>query len=213
MPYAYKYHLSVFIAQVAIASVAGAQVQYQFQDTPRPEADVMVARYVLQIRGTEMWLVGRVFNRGLKPARNVRINPNLTGKHGTRPAGYDDLFKSVRRSADELRRLRGPRRFVCRSGYFRAADGGVESMRPIRVVALAAALALIPTAAHPKIRSAHPVTRPARKEKPPTYAVCRQSEFLEMSVLRCAFMVSIFTGATLVGASARTLNRRKNLVA
>ncbi len=86
--------LLVIFFFAATASLAGAQVQYQFNDTPRPEADVMVARYVLQIRGSEMWLVGRVFNRGLKPARNVRINPNLTGKHGTRPPGMTIYLNS-----------------------------------------------------------------------------------------------------------------------
>ena len=46
---------------------------------------MIIVNHVLQATGTEMWLVGRVFNRGLKPAHNVRIKPNLIGKYGTRP--------------------------------------------------------------------------------------------------------------------------------
>ena len=62
-----------------------AQVSYRFNDTPRPEADVIIVSHVLQTNGAAMWLVGRVFNRGLRRAHNVRIRPNLTGKYGTRP--------------------------------------------------------------------------------------------------------------------------------
>jgi len=59
------------------------QITYQFNDTTRREADVIVG-HVLQATGTEMWPVGRVFNRGLKPAHNVRIKPNLISKYGVR---------------------------------------------------------------------------------------------------------------------------------
>lgn len=73
----------------AIASMASAQVRYQFDDTPRPEADVIIVDSALQVRGSaELWLVGRVFNRGLKPARNVRVLPNLTNRYGTRLPAY-----------------------------------------------------------------------------------------------------------------------------
>ncbi|HEU0209697.1 MAG TPA: hypothetical protein VFQ78_12055 [Candidatus Udaeobacter sp.] len=74
--------ISLFLA---FSLPAFGQVKYQFNDTPRPEADVIIVNHVLQATGTEMWLVGRVFNRGLKPAHNVRVTPNLTSKYGTRP--------------------------------------------------------------------------------------------------------------------------------
>jgi hypothetical protein len=73
---------------IGLASTASAQVNYQFNDSPRPEADVIVVNSTLQLRGTDLWLVGRVFNRGLKPARNVRVQPNLTNRYGTRLPAY-----------------------------------------------------------------------------------------------------------------------------
>jgi hypothetical protein len=37
------------------------------------------------VRGSaDVWMVGRVFNRGLKPARNVRVVPPLTNHYGSR---------------------------------------------------------------------------------------------------------------------------------
>lgn len=64
---------------------AAAQIQYQFQDQPRPEADVVVVNHTLRVRGSaEVWMVGGVFNRGLKPARNVRVVPMLTNLYGAR---------------------------------------------------------------------------------------------------------------------------------
>lgn len=65
-----------------LATVAAGQVQYQFNDSPRPEADVIVVSSQLSMSGSEMWLTGRLFNRGLKPAHNVRITPNLYSKYG-----------------------------------------------------------------------------------------------------------------------------------
>jgi hypothetical protein len=63
---------------------AAAQIQYQFQDQPRAEADVIVVNQTLQVRGSaDVWMVGRVFNRGLKPARNVRVVPLLTNLYGS----------------------------------------------------------------------------------------------------------------------------------
>jgi hypothetical protein len=68
-----------------VALPAPAQIQYQFQDQPRPEADVVMVNHTLQVRGSaDVWMVGRVFNRGLKPARNVRVVPLLTNLYGSR---------------------------------------------------------------------------------------------------------------------------------
>ena len=46
---------------------------------------MVVANHTLQVRGSaDVWMVGRVFNRGLKPARNVRVVPMLTNLYGSR---------------------------------------------------------------------------------------------------------------------------------
>ena len=73
-----------FLALSLLPSVSTAQVNYQFNDTPRPEADVIVANVALRGTSRDLWLVGRVFNRGLKPARNVRILPTITDLNGSR---------------------------------------------------------------------------------------------------------------------------------
>ena len=76
--------LIIFFA-LCVALPATAQIQYQFHDQPRPEADLVVVNHTLQVRGSaEVWMVGRLFNRGLKPARNVRIVPMLTNLYGSR---------------------------------------------------------------------------------------------------------------------------------
>ncbi|MBI1998261.1 MAG: hypothetical protein HYU46_10340 [Deltaproteobacteria bacterium] len=76
--------IKIIIAAALLATPLAAQVNYQFHDTPRPEADVMLVNYSLRSVGTEVWLVGRVFNRGLKPARNVRVVPTITDRNGAR---------------------------------------------------------------------------------------------------------------------------------
>ncbi len=77
-------YLTILFA-LFLSMPALAQIQYQFQDQPRPEADVVVVNHTLQVRGSaDLWMVGRVFNRGLKPARNVRVVPLLTNLYGSR---------------------------------------------------------------------------------------------------------------------------------
>ena len=77
-------YLTILFA-LFISMPAAAQIQYQFHDQPRPEADVLVVNHTLQVRGSaDVWIVGRVFNRGLKPARNVRVVPLLTNLYGSR---------------------------------------------------------------------------------------------------------------------------------
>jgi len=69
-----KLLVALCFSSVALASAAGAQFRYEFQDKPSPEANVMVVWHSLhQGPSAELYLRGRVFNRGLKPARNVRI--------------------------------------------------------------------------------------------------------------------------------------------
>ncbi len=69
-----QFIIALCFSYFALASVAGAQFRYEFEDKPSPQADVMVVHHSLrQGPSAELYLVGRVFNRGLKPARNVRI--------------------------------------------------------------------------------------------------------------------------------------------
>lgn len=73
---------------IALASAAGAQFRYEFQDKPSPEANVMVVSHSLrQGSGAELYLEGRVFNRGLKPARNVRIVYSIRNQSGAQLPG------------------------------------------------------------------------------------------------------------------------------
>lgn len=56
------------------ASVSAQDWQYQFQDRPSPEANVVVVFHqVREGSQRESRISGRVFNRGLKAARNVRV--------------------------------------------------------------------------------------------------------------------------------------------
>ena len=48
--------------------------QYQFQDRPSPDANVVVVFHnVRPGSGVDWYVSGRVFNRGLKAAKNVRV--------------------------------------------------------------------------------------------------------------------------------------------
>jgi hypothetical protein len=69
---------------VLLASLAWAQqFQYQFQDKPTEEANVVVVSHgIKQGSGSDSYLVGRLFNRGLKPARNVRIVYIVRNQYG-----------------------------------------------------------------------------------------------------------------------------------
>jgi hypothetical protein len=73
-----------FVFVLLVAATAAAQdFRYEFHDTPSPEADVVVARYTLrQGPGADLYLVGRVFNRGLKPAKNIRVVYTLSDPNG-----------------------------------------------------------------------------------------------------------------------------------
>ena len=77
-------HFAAALFILILAATAGAQeFRYEFHDTPSPEADVIVVRHTLRRGpGADLYLVGRVFNRGLKPAKNVRIIYTLSDKNG-----------------------------------------------------------------------------------------------------------------------------------
>jgi hypothetical protein len=77
-------HFAPALFLLIFAAAAGAQeFRYEFHDTPSPDADVVVVRHTLrQGPGADLYLVGRVFNRGLKPAKNVRIIYSLSDPNG-----------------------------------------------------------------------------------------------------------------------------------
>jgi hypothetical protein len=65
------------------AIVHAQQFQYQFQDKPTEEANVVVVSHgIRQGSGSDSYLVGKVFNRGLKPAKNVRIVYTVRNLYG-----------------------------------------------------------------------------------------------------------------------------------
>jgi hypothetical protein len=76
--------LAIIVGTVLVVSAARAQqFQYQFHDKPTDEANVIVVSHSLkQGSSSDSYLVGRVFNRGLKPARNVRIVYSVRNQHG-----------------------------------------------------------------------------------------------------------------------------------
>jgi hypothetical protein len=74
----------LIVAATAVP-LAAQQFQYEFRDSPRPVADVMVVSHSLRTGpGTDLYLVGRLFNRGLKPANNVRVIATVTNRYGAR---------------------------------------------------------------------------------------------------------------------------------
>jgi hypothetical protein len=77
-----QFTAAIFILFFA-ATAAAQEFHYEFHDIPSPEADVIVVHHTLrQGPGADLYLVGRIFNRGLKPATNVRIIYTLSDKNG-----------------------------------------------------------------------------------------------------------------------------------
>jgi hypothetical protein len=76
--------LAAFLGIFFVASAAGTQqFEYQFQDRPYEEANVVVVSHsIKQGSGSDSYLVGRVFNRGIKTARNVRIVYSVRNQYG-----------------------------------------------------------------------------------------------------------------------------------
>jgi hypothetical protein len=78
----------LYVVLILIVPSAGAQFRYEFQDRPSADANVMVVSHSLrQGSSAEMYLVGRVFNRGLKPARNVRVVYSIRNPDGAQLPG------------------------------------------------------------------------------------------------------------------------------
>jgi hypothetical protein len=67
--------LSWFCLGLVWSTTASAQTfRYQFQDQPYPEANVIIVEHQIVPGESSQWLLeGRVFNRGVKPAKNVRV--------------------------------------------------------------------------------------------------------------------------------------------
>jgi hypothetical protein len=64
----------VTVTLIVIASAAAQEFRYNFNDRPYPEANVIVASHQLVPGESNQWfLEGRVFNRGVKTAKNVRV--------------------------------------------------------------------------------------------------------------------------------------------
>ncbi|HVO95674.1 MAG TPA: hypothetical protein VMT22_22655 [Terriglobales bacterium] len=61
-------------ALVATVSAVAQEFRYNFNDQPYPEANVVMVLHKLVPGESNQWfLEGRVFNRGVKTAKNVRI--------------------------------------------------------------------------------------------------------------------------------------------
>ena len=59
---------------IVIVSAVAQEFRYNFNDQPYPEANVIVISHKLVPRESSQWfLEGRVFNRGVKTAKNVRV--------------------------------------------------------------------------------------------------------------------------------------------
>ena len=64
-----------FAAQLYLSPASSQEFRYQFQDKPYPEANVVVVTHKIVPGESNQWfLEGRVFNRGIKPAKNVRVH-------------------------------------------------------------------------------------------------------------------------------------------
>lgn len=78
---------NLFISALSLLLAAGAldaQVfQHQFQDPPSADANVIVIAKGLRREADGFHSVsGRVFNRGLKPAKNVRVSFEVRDAYG-----------------------------------------------------------------------------------------------------------------------------------
>jgi hypothetical protein len=59
---------------VWVTTTQAQEFRYQFQDQPYPEANVVLVQHnIVPGESNEWYLEGRVFNRGVKPAKNVRV--------------------------------------------------------------------------------------------------------------------------------------------
>ena len=59
---------------IVIVSAVAQEFRYNFNDQPYPEANVIVISHKVVPRESSQWfLEGRVFNRGVKTAKNVRV--------------------------------------------------------------------------------------------------------------------------------------------
>jgi hypothetical protein len=72
---------------VWVTTTQAQEFRYQFQDQPYPEANVVLVQHkIIPGESNEWYLEGRVFNRGVKPAKNVRVVYTLW-RYGARLPG------------------------------------------------------------------------------------------------------------------------------
>jgi hypothetical protein len=66
--------LVVLLIGFFVSTAAAQEFRYNFQDEPYAEANVVVVSHKIVPGESAQWfLEGRVFNRGVKPAKNVRV--------------------------------------------------------------------------------------------------------------------------------------------
>jgi hypothetical protein len=64
----------LFAPSVLVTAARAQEFRYQFHDKPSPEANVVIVKHEIVPGESNQWfLEGRVFNRGVKPAMNVRV--------------------------------------------------------------------------------------------------------------------------------------------
>ena len=72
---------------IVIASAAAQEFRYNLDDKPYPEANVIVVSHKLVPGESNQWfLEGRVFNRGVKTAKNVRVVYSMIRSGANMPA-------------------------------------------------------------------------------------------------------------------------------
>ena len=63
-----------FAGLILLAAARAQEFRYNFNDKPYPEANVVIVTHEIVPGESNQWfLEGRVFNRGVKPAMNVRV--------------------------------------------------------------------------------------------------------------------------------------------
>ena len=72
---------------IVIASAVAQEFRYNFDDKPYPEANVIAVSHKLVPGESNQWfLEGRVFNRGVKTAKNVRVVYSMIRSGANMPA-------------------------------------------------------------------------------------------------------------------------------
>ena len=74
VPVTHMPRLVLLLIGLLVSPAIAQEFRYNFQDRPHAEANVVVvAHKIVPGESTQWFLEGRVFNRGVKAARNVRL--------------------------------------------------------------------------------------------------------------------------------------------